>query len=92
MSVPSAAIGTQEAPAAPVPPGPAAVVLALPPGVQPAAASLYLPAPWRQPGAVGPLPQAAGMAPALDGFTMTPAAIARTLVQRHAEPEPAHAR
>ena len=79
--------------------------------------------PCGQSGAVGPFPQAAGMASALNGFMMMLAAfaigqwlggaldgtvwplvqgvalwsvllaaIAWTLVQRHAEPEPAHAR
>ncbi|RKJ94512.1 multidrug effflux MFS transporter [Alicycliphilus denitrificans] len=44
MSVPSAAIGTQEAPAVPVPPGLAIVVLALLLSIQPVTTDLYLPA------------------------------------------------
>lgn len=44
MSVPSAAIGTQKAPAVPVSPGLAIVVLALLLSIQPVATDLYLPA------------------------------------------------
>ncbi|WP_428162077.1 hypothetical protein [Diaphorobacter sp.] len=107
MSVPSAAVGTQDAPAVPAPPGLALVAPALLPSIQPFTTDVYLPALTRSlgaPVAAGQLtpsamPLAFGCSQLVwklltDRFgrrSVLLTLIAWTLVQSHAPQEAAHA-